>query len=263
MVKKEEIREKGFWDGWLDHKRKVKLEKIKQKTDFNNTSVWNTTVITILGTLVIILVVVVIILGIVVKSTVTDIQKSIGHIGNTYGTFAIAASDAIGPVATATGGVLEKNPELGALAIAGLTHMDEDTTFKLTALTLLKQVSGEANVDGKFTMHFPTVIRSYTEKADPRCRDEFEYHTTLQNNLILNQKMIDEGCNIFTTTTSTPPIQSNISLNMAPTSGTMNYWRCPKHNCQLKIVTYESMQDAVIDKLEVDSLDVDYNGGKK
>ena len=228
---------KSFFSKWMDHWRKVKLETTKQKTDFN----WNTFFI-VLACLSAISIISVAILGVfLVKHTESVVSNAVSE-------FTGVITGAGESIARTT----ESNPELLIDMLDQSSYSLQDKE-KLLMMMIAKQMSASTDISGSFTGKFTTKNVREMVKQDPACIDKFRYGTfrtssSLESDLdqYMNtrqyeEKLKDEGCIFYHS-------YRNVS-----------FYKCPKNNCEKKIVIKQTLDEFIPEKLVVSRVDASLN----
>lgn len=193
--------------------------KDKQKDD-NKGITWRHLVITGMICITVLLVAAIFGLGWISDSIASDLGTTIESVSEIAGTIADTSIGSFGEIA-------ESNPEV-ALALSGADVDDE-----VLMLAALKGLQMDADIDMDFNGYFTTRTERKLVKTDLNCLDEFEYRSLLSENAFQpntkeftemlegNMELTDHGCQKY-------HIEGNVT-----------YYKCPKHNCEMKEVVKE------------------------
>lgn len=154
----------GWFKEWLAERRRVKMKRVEVGSI---PRVW-------LGTLAILL-------GLVAVALVCAAYM-ISHALDGMAQSSAATVTALGgvgeQVSKGLSDVIVENPEVGIFGLGAAMDYDTETTFKMTSLSIAKQLSASADADvqGHIAGHFGSKDIRWLEKVNLSCLDAYDYY---------------------------------------------------------------------------------------
>lgn len=232
--------DKSNYQRWREHRRKVKIERIKHKQSWNA----NTIIVALIALIGVLIVSLAIVLGLLV--------------GAVRSGFDSASNSVIGAISD--------HPALAAVAI-GYAN-DQHVPDSMAALAVLSEMSGGGKVQGAFKGHFTTRNDTELHKLDPSCHDEYSYRTIAYNLshedfILQTTKATDEG---YEQSYVSRPVwrckdDACEEINQSVIGGFALYRR-NEHTCMYTIVQREKPDEFIPDTIDVRSIEAQYGGAK-
>ena len=132
----------GWFKEWLDERRKVRMKRIEVGSI---PRVWLGTLAILIG-----------ILAVAVMSAAYMVAHALDGMAQSSSATVTALGGVGEQVSKGLSDVLVENPEVGMFGLGAATKADDETTFKLTALSIAKHLSANADADvqGHIAGHF-------------------------------------------------------------------------------------------------------------
>ena len=218
------VKRMTWFEEWLDERRKVRMKRIEVGSI---PRVW-------LGTLAVLIA----LLAVAVVSAAYMVAHALDGMAQSSSATVTALGGVGEQVSKSVGEVIASTPEIALVGIGAATESSEDTTMKLAALGVLKQMSasGNADVQGHIAGHFVSEEVRRMEKVNLSCIDAYNYYE-------LN--------------TSKPSYPRDMEIakdrggsKYAEVNDTV-FIKVPAHNCAMREYSTPTTADLVMDDFEV------------
>lgn len=154
----------GWFKEWLDERCRVKMKRVEVGSI---PRVWPGTLAILLGLVAVALVCAAYVITHALHGVAQTSSATVTALGGVGEQLSKGVSDA-----------LTENPEIAMAGIGEAMKSSDDTTMKLAAIGILKQISaiGDADVQGHIAGHFVSKEVRRMEKANLSCIDAYTYY---------------------------------------------------------------------------------------